>query len=36
MVSVHVFRAGKKQYSDSFVNLEGTADEAAVRVRGMC
>ena len=30
---LHVFRAGKKQYSDSFVNLEGTADEGAVRVR---
>jgi hypothetical protein len=30
---LHVFRAGKKQYSDPFVNLEGTADEGAVRVR---
>jgi Plasmid pRiA4b ORF-3-like protein len=29
---LHVFRAGKKQYSDPFVNLEGTADEGAVRV----
>ena len=30
---LHVFRAGKKQYSDPFVNLEGTADEGAVRVQ---
>jgi hypothetical protein len=30
---LHVFRAGKKQYSDPFMNLEGTADEGAVRVR---
>ena len=30
---LHVFRAGKKSYSDPFVNLEGTADEGAVRVR---
>jgi Plasmid pRiA4b ORF-3-like protein len=30
---LHVFRAGKKQYSDPVVNLEGTADEGAVRVR---
>ncbi len=30
---LHVFQAGKKQYSDPFVNLEGTADECAVRVR---
>lgn len=30
---LHVFRAGKKRYSDPFVNLEGTADEGAVRVR---
>ena len=30
---LHVFQAGKKQYSDPFVNLEGTADEGAVRVR---
>jgi hypothetical protein len=30
---LHVFRAGKKQYSDPFVNLGGTADEGAVRVR---
>ncbi len=29
---LHVFRAGKKQYGDPFVNLEGTADEVAVRV----
>ncbi len=30
---LHVFQAGKKQYSDPFVSLEGTADEGAVRVR---
>jgi hypothetical protein len=30
---LHAFRAGKKQYSDPFMNLEGTADEGAVRVR---
>lgn len=30
---LHVFRAGKKEYSDPFVNLEGTADESAARVR---
>jgi hypothetical protein len=30
---LHVFQAGKKQYSDPFMNLEGTADEGAVRVR---
>jgi hypothetical protein len=30
---LHVFRAGKKQYSDPFINLEGIADEGAVRVR---
>jgi Plasmid pRiA4b ORF-3-like protein len=30
---LHVFQAGKKQYSDPFVNLEGTAGEDAVRVR---
>jgi hypothetical protein len=30
---LHVFRSGKKRYSDPFVNLEGTADEGAVRVR---
>jgi hypothetical protein len=30
---LHVFRAGKKQYGDPFVTLEGTADEGAVRVR---
>ena len=29
---LHVFEAGKKQYSDTFVNLEGTWDEEAVRV----
>src|SRR5205823_79211 len=30
---LHLFRAGKKQYSDPFMNLEGTGDEGAVRVR---
>jgi Plasmid pRiA4b ORF-3-like protein len=30
---LHMFRAGTKQYSSPFVNLEGTADEGAVRVR---
>ena len=30
---LHVFEAGKKQYSDPFVNLEGTGDEETVRVR---
>jgi hypothetical protein len=30
---LHVFEVGKKQYSDPFVNLEGTEDEEAVRVR---
>jgi Plasmid pRiA4b ORF-3-like protein len=30
---LHVFQAGKKQYSDPFVNLERTGDECAVRVR---
>jgi hypothetical protein len=30
---LHVFQAGKKQYSDPFVSLEGTADDNAVRVR---
>lgn len=30
---LHVFQAGKKQYSDPFTNLEGTADASAVRVR---
>jgi hypothetical protein len=30
---LHVFEVGKKQYSDPFVNLEGTGDEEAVRVR---
>ena len=29
---LHVFEAGKKQYSDTFVNLEETWDEEAVRV----
>jgi Plasmid pRiA4b ORF-3-like protein len=30
---LHVFEVGKKQYSDPFVNLEGTGDEEAVRIR---
>src|SRR4030088_1704193 len=30
---LHVFEAGKKRYGDPFVNLEGTGDEEAVRVR---
>jgi hypothetical protein len=30
---LHVFRGGKKQYSDPLMNLEETADEDAVRVR---
>jgi len=30
---LHLFQAGKKQYSDPFVSLEGTADDNAVRVR---
>jgi hypothetical protein len=30
---LHVFETGKKQYSDPFVELEGTGDEEAVRVR---
>jgi hypothetical protein len=30
---LHVFRKGKKRYGDPFVNLEGTGDEEAVRVR---
>ena len=30
---LHVFQAGKKQYSDPFVDLDGTGDEEAVRVR---
>jgi Plasmid pRiA4b ORF-3-like protein len=30
---LHVFQKGKKRYGDSFVNLEGTRDEEAVRVR---
>jgi hypothetical protein len=29
---LHVFTMGKKLYGDSFVNLEGTGDEEAVRV----
>jgi Plasmid pRiA4b ORF-3-like protein len=30
---LHVFQAGNKQYSSSFVNLEGAMDEGAVRIR---
>jgi hypothetical protein len=30
---LHVFRAGKKEYGDPFVGLEGTQDEDAVRIR---
>jgi len=30
---LHVFQAGKKHYSDPFVNLDETGDELAVRVR---
>ena len=30
---LHLFQAGKKQYSDPFVNLEQTGDDDAVRVR---
>lgn len=30
---LHVFRVGKRHYSDPFVGLEGAADEDAVRVR---
>ena len=30
---VHLFEAGRKQYSDPFVSLEGTTDDNAVRVR---
>ena len=30
---LHVFQAGKEQYSDPFVNLDETGDEVAVRVR---
>jgi hypothetical protein len=30
---LHVFESGKKQYGDPFVNLEGTGDEEAVRIR---
>ncbi len=30
---LHVFESGKKRYGDPFVNLEGTGDEEAVRVR---
>ena len=30
---LHVFQTGKKRYGDPFVNLEGTGDEEAVRVR---
>ena len=30
---LHVFQKGRKRYGDPFVNLEGTGDEEAVRVR---
>jgi hypothetical protein len=30
---LHVFGVGKKRYGDPFVNLEGTGDEQAVRIR---
>ena len=30
---LHVFGVGKKRYGDPFVNLEGTGDEEAVRIR---
>jgi Plasmid pRiA4b ORF-3-like protein len=30
---LHVFESGKKRYADPFVNLEGTGDEEAVRIR---
>ncbi len=30
---LHVFQTGKKRYADTFMNLEGTGDEEAVRVR---
>lgn len=30
---LHVFRAGKKQYSDTFMRLEGTMDEDLVRIQ---
>jgi hypothetical protein len=30
---LHVFETGKRQYTDPFVELEGTGDEEAVRVR---
>jgi hypothetical protein len=30
---LHLFQVGKKQYSDPFMDLEGTGDEDAVRVR---
>ncbi len=30
---LHVFQIGKKRYADPFVNLDGTGDEEAVRVR---
>jgi Plasmid pRiA4b ORF-3-like protein len=30
---LHVFESGKKSYGDPFVNLEGTGNEEAVRVR---
>jgi hypothetical protein len=30
---LHVFESGKKRYGDPFVDLEGTGDEEAVRIR---
>jgi hypothetical protein len=30
---LHLFQLGKRRYGDPFVDLEGTGDEAAVRVR---
>ena len=29
----HVFESGKNSYGDPFVNLEGTGDEEAARIR---
>jgi len=30
---LHLFRVGKKQYSDPFMHLDGTEDEDAARIR---
>ena len=30
---LHVFKVGKKQYGDPFVNLEGTGDEEEIRIQ---